>query len=203
MEVACTKPPSSMEGGLRVDLAMVLACPRHCPGQVPGLRRFSRRRASAGSWYSVGSLGRLPERSKARPCSAGCERTGQSVGVKRRVGPSEEAKPVAEPSPRGDGGAGGHRGGAPQRPLEADRRPVQPLRERDAADQAAVGGDGRWVRHVAAGGTTEGPGDRSPGPSVRLRTSRPRLVSASAPPALGHGGRRRWRSAGSDRSRRP
>ena len=66
-------------------------------------------------------------RSGARPvlaplCAKG---PGSPVGVKRRACPSEEAKPGGQ-SRAGEATAepAGQRGGAPQRPLEAERRPV-------------------------------------------------------------------------------
>jgi hypothetical protein len=78
--------------GLRVDLAMVLARPRHSPGDC----RCSG--APGGGHRPVprtGSdrLGRLPKRSKAGPCSAGCETTRQSGRGQAAGEPSEEAKP--------------------------------------------------------------------------------------------------------------
>ena len=58
---------------------------------------------------------------------------------------------MAEPSWRGDGGAGCHRGGAPQRPLDAERRSVHPFNEqRFASDYAFMARDKRVKCATAA-----------------------------------------------------
>jgi hypothetical protein len=73
-----------------------------------------------------------------------CERKDRAVRLGSSGGRARARKrsPVAEPSWRGDGGAGRHRGGAPQRPLDAERRRVQSLYTRHlfASDHAVMGG---------------------------------------------------------------
>ncbi len=129
-------------------------------------------------------------------------RSGSSGGWAR----ARKRSPVAEPSWRSDGGAGCHRGGAPQRPLEVDRRSVQSrlTRHRFAPEHAGIGGDGRvtYARFLVPRYRGGGAGGLVPPPPARARRSRPRgsRPHLSAAGSVEHP---RWRSADSDRSRRP
>ncbi len=73
------------------------------------------------------------------------ERTGQS-GRGQAAGPPERGTEARWPSPQGDGEAGGHRGDAPERSLEAERVPVQMEHHTDqgalCADRYGCDGDG-------------------------------------------------------------
>lgn len=99
-----------------------------------------------------------PLRSEAKPCSDGRRVTRAIVWVSRRgLGPSEERRPVSEPSRAGrrDGEANRHRGGALRRPFASGGgagTPSQLSRSRDRDGPAGLPakiaptreGDVRW-----------------------------------------------------------
>ncbi len=85
-----TKPPSSMEGGFVWIWRWCVSAPlaRGIAG-CSGAPRSGGRRPVRGTRSRAAA-----ERSKARPCSVVCERTGQSERGQAAARPSEEAKPA-------------------------------------------------------------------------------------------------------------
>ncbi len=118
-----TKPPSSMEGGFVGGVA-------ECLGQI-------------ACPVGLGSSRAVPERSKAPPCSAGCERTGQS-GRGQAAGGPERGSEARWPSRACEATA------EPAATVAAPRSVrLTPSGVRSnppgglAADHAVVGGEGR------------------------------------------------------------